>query len=118
MTKHHDLMSIEETEKFIKAKLNALERLADADESEMPECTPKELWQDPPTYKYYKNPDKRSRSTANFDSYFEASTRAANDGNVGVIVEVAGKVGRCKWCPAFNVCKQKDRYIANGTLKA
>ena len=88
----------------------------DAPESELPECTEDELWRSDPAYKYYKNPQKMSRSTKNFDNLHDANLRLAEDGGVGIVVTVPGEVKACKTCAAFNLCTQKDRYLASGEL--
>lgn len=110
------LLSLEATEIFIQSKLRLIEQLWNAPEEIIPDCTDEELWVDPPVYKYYKNPEKKARSTANFDTFQEANARLAQDGFVGEVVEIRGQVKACRWCPAFSVCKQKDRYIADGRL--
>ena len=110
------LMSNEETDRFIKAKLKDITKYLDKPESEIPECSAEELWLKPSVFKYYKNPEKRDRSTKNFDSYWEAHSYLTKDNSVGVIVEVKGEVGFCRYCPAKNGCKQAAQYIAEGRL--
>lgn len=111
------LMDISDTEAFIQQKLTELDRMRSSHEQDLPLCTDKDLWRDPPKFKYYKNGNvNASRSTANFDSMAEAVMRQQQDGGVGAIVEVPGKVKACKWCPAFPVCGQKDRYLEDGSL--
>lgn len=109
------LKSIEETELYLQNKIDLIDRLADAPEEEIPECTPKELWQKPDVYKYYSNPEKLARATKNFDNYLEAMNYRATKG-VGIVTTVPGKVAACNYCPAFAVCKQKDTYIEQGLL--
>ncbi len=83
----------------------------------MPPCSDDDLWRKDPVFKYYKNPNSTARSTKNFDTFAEAHARLAEDGFVGKVVEVKGEVVACKYCNAFAVCKQKDTYIADGSLK-
>ena len=111
------LLSLPETEAFVRRKLTDLVRLKSVPEEELPECTDKELWRQPPTFKYYKNPQKMTRSTKNFDNRHDAYMRLSDDGNTGLVVETGGEVRACKYCPAFPLCTQKDRLIANGSLK-
>ena len=110
------LKSIEETDHYVRHKLDMFDRLANAPESDIPKCTDEDLWRKAPVYKYYKDPSKRARSTKNFDNPSEAFARLAKDGNVGVVIEKSGEVVACKYCNAFAVCKQKDEYIADGSL--
>jgi hypothetical protein len=110
------LKSISETEQYVSSKLSALERYKDAPESELPECTEEELWRSEPVYKYYKNPNSMGRSTKNFDNQHDANLRLVEDGGVGIVVRVPGQVIACKFCAAYNSCKQKDKYLASGEL--
>lgn len=111
------LMSVPDTERYLNNKVNQIIKLVDADEVDIPDCTPEDLWQSKSQWKYYKNPAKRARSTKNFNDPIEAQQKLIADGNVGVVVEVRGQVRACVYCNARNLCKQKDAYIANGTLK-
>lgn len=117
MAKVFNLKSLEETEQFIARKLREVEFFKDAEEGELPLCSDKELWRSAPTWKYYKNPQKMSRSTKNFDNKQDAYIRMQQDKNVGTVVEVPGQVMACKYCPAFPICSQKDQLIADGSLQ-
>ena len=110
------LKSIPETDAFVKRKLAQIEQYWDAKEEDIPLCTDADLWRSEPVFKYYKNPEKRSRSTKNFDNLHDAQLRLIEDGSVGVVVEQPGQVTACKYCPAFAVCSQKDTLIASGDL--
>lgn len=117
-TVKYELASVEETDQYIRERLATIERLWNADESEMDRCTEEDLWLDPPKYKYYKDPAKKARSTKNFDDMASAALYKAEKGKgAGVIDVVYGEVKACKYCPAFHACKQKDEYIASGQLK-
>lgn len=111
-----DLMSIQETEGFIKTKLNLIEKHWDSPEAELPQCSNDDLWRSDPVFKYYKNPEKTSRSTKNFDNRQDALIRLSEDGNVGIVKEQPGQVTACKYCNAFSVCSQKDALIQAGDL--
>lgn len=117
MQKVFKLLSLEETEAYVRQRLRQIDHYFDKPEEEIPECTDKELWRRDPQWKYYKNPQKMTRSTKNFDDKMEAYQRLSKDGNVGVVIEVPGEVVACKYCPAFPICSQKDRLIADGSLK-
>lgn len=115
--KFFPLKSLSETETYIRQKLTEIDKFKDAAEEDLPECTDKELWRRESSFKYYKNPEKRTRSTKNFDNLHDALARKQEDKNVGVVVEVPGEVTACKYCPAFSICSQKDRLIADGSLQ-
>ena len=110
------LKSIQETDAFVTRKLNQIEQYWDATEEQLPLCTDTDLWRSEPVFKYYKNPEKRARSTKNFDNRHDAQLRYIEDGSVGIVVEQPGQVTACKYCPAFAVCSQKDALIASGDL--
>lgn len=110
------LKSIQETDSFIRRKLQQIDTYWDTPEAELPLCTDEDLWRSAPVFKYYKNPAKTSRSTKNFDSRQDAYIRLAEDGNVGIVKEAPGQVTACKYCAAFSVCSQKDQLIACGDL--
>lgn len=111
-----ELEPIPVVQRFVERRLDEIERLMDAPEEDLPECTLDELWADPTVWKYYKKKDAK-RATKNFDNPGEANKRLAADGHTGKVVEVPGKVKACKYCPAFMVCKQKDRYLLDGRLE-
>ncbi len=109
-----DLKSTEETISFITAFTNQLEAHKHTPEPELPECTPEQMWQQPPVFKYFKNPLKTAgRSTRTSSDFAEIQSRYLADGSVGVIQTVESKPRRCdpKYCDAYHICTQKDKYI-------
>jgi hypothetical protein len=111
------LLSLQETERYIQTKLNQIDKHWDAPEQTIPECTDEDLWRSDPVWKYYKNPEKLTgRSTKNFDNRHDAMLRFVEDKSVGIVLEKPGEVTACKYCPAFQVCGQKDQLIASGDL--
>lgn len=117
-TRRLQLMSIEETEKWVERKVQQLIDLEHAPEEAMPPCTDKELWRKADTYRYFAKPEKAhepgARSTKNFTDKAEADLHVATKG--GVIVTKRGGVTGCKYCNGFLACKQKDALIAAGDL--
>lgn len=108
------LPSLKETEQYISRKLKDLRKYWNAPEEEIPECTDKELWRSDPVYKYFSDPNKTNgRSTKNFDSLGDANAYKASKGGKGVVITVPGEVKACSYCPAFDICKQKDLYHGN-----
>ena len=115
-TQSFELLSLNETEAFIRKKLALIEQYWNAPEEELPHCSDDELWRSEPVFKYYKNPTKTARSTKNFDTMQDAMLRLSEDGNVGIVKEVPGQVTACRYCPAFAACTQKDQLVAAGDL--
>ena len=102
---------------YVEERVRTLIRLQDVPEKDLPLCTDKELWRKPDTFKYYKNPQKQTKSTANFDNLNDANRRFLEDGAVGLVKTVKGGVSACLYCSAFTVCTQKDKLIESGELK-
>ena len=117
VSKTFNLLSLQETERFIVNKLNLIKQYMNAPEEDIPECSDDELWRSDPRYKYYKNPAKTTRSTKNYDTKEEATLHYIRDGSVGLVKEVPGRVKACLYCPAFIACSQKDLLIERGDLE-
>ena len=110
------LDSVQDTEAFVTSRINLIDKYRESPESDMPNCSPKDLWESDPVFKYYKNPASRARSTKNFTTYHEAHERMMQDGSVGIVVEVKGTIKFCAYCPAVGICNQAKGYIAEGRL--
>lgn len=110
------LVSVQETESWLKAKLTAVHRCKDLPEDKLPACTSEELWRTAPTYKYFKNPAGQ-RATRNYDDFYEANEHFVKDGSVGVVKTVPGSVKACKFCKAAPICLQREGYVEDGTLQ-
>ena len=67
--------------------------------------------------KYYKDPTKLARSTANFGTEAEAVSRQIKDGNVGMVVKHPGGVKACKYCSVQNVCEQYKQLKLTNQIK-
>lgn len=111
LSQEYPLMSVEQTNQWVRNKVKLIDMYKDAQEADLPLCSDEDLWRKPDVYKYYKDPNKLSRSTKNFDNSAEAYAYKALNGNQGIIKLVKGQVAACKYCPAFNLCTQKDALI-------
>ena len=106
-----ELMSMQDTENWVRAKLHEFKKNRNLPEEQLPDCTDEELWRSDPVFKYYADPTKTAgKSTKNFDNLAEARTHMAEKGK-GTVLVVPGEVKRCGYCAAFPICKQKDRYF-------
>jgi hypothetical protein len=114
------LMSLAETEAWIKGRLAQVIAHANTPEHELPECTDEELWRSAPSYKYFSDPEKakdpNARSSKNFDNMNDARKHMAEKGGKGIIKTVPGEVKACGYCAAFAGCTQKDRYFPKDEL--
>jgi hypothetical protein len=117
LEKHFPLLSIEETEAFIKGKLDVLDSLKEIPEQELPLCTDQDLWATgDTTYKYYKDPNKTTRATRSSTDYSIVRQRYIKDNQVGIIKEVFPQVKACHYCRGYDICSQKDNLILEGRL--
>lgn len=111
------LLSEDDTELFVRAKLAGIKKFKDAPESELPECTDEELWRSEPAFKYYANPAKANepgaRSSKNFTNLSDANKHLAEQGK-GIVKTVPGEVKRCPYCPGAPICQQRLRYFPEG----
>jgi hypothetical protein len=117
ITKEYVLLSLDDTERFVREKLADIERLIAVDQDALPSCTPEDLWQKDSVWKYYKNPLKKARSTANFDEEGPAYTRWQDDGEQGEVVHHPGEVVRCRYCNMSPICNQAAGYVQSGLLQ-
>lgn len=114
-TKDITLYTLEQMDTWIHNKLSLVQQYQDTPEAELPECTDEELWRSAPVHKYFSDPTKvnvpGARATKNFDDLMEARKFQAEKGGKGTIVTIPGEVKACGYCPAFDGCTQKDRYL-------
>jgi hypothetical protein len=106
------LMSLEDTEKWIKFKIREIASNQDLPEDQIIRCTDKELWKSDPQFKYYSDPKKAAeggRSTKNFPSYPAAAMYCSKQGK-GVVVTIPGQVKACGYCAGFESCTQREEY--------
>lgn len=106
------LMSEDDAERFIRAKLDELEMNAGKPQQDMIRCADEELWRAPDVFKYYANEDvakANGRATKNFETMAQALAFKQEKGK-GVIVTVPGEVKRCSYCDAAPVCEQRLEY--------
>ena len=113
MTRKLKLMSLEETEQFIKDKLNEILPYIAKSQQDLPLCNPDELWMANSKWKWYKSGKVTARSTKNFDTYQEASDHSAG---VGLITEFKQKAKRCYYCDARMICTQAAQLADDNLL--
>lgn len=116
LSQEFPLLSLQETEQYISRKLKELDIWFSKPEEEIPPCSGEELWRRPSKWKYFSS-ETSQRSSKNFDDSFEAQLYLSQKKYKGLIREVPGEVIACRYCPAFALCSQKDRYLASGELK-
>lgn len=104
------LMSLDETESWVRAKLSLVRRHLDTPEPKLPHCTDAELWRSETVHKYYADPAKtEGKATKNFASLAEANSFKIQKGK-GIVITVPGEVKRCSYCDAAPICTQRLSY--------
>lgn len=106
------LLSLRETEQWLRAKFTELRANDQLEEDEMIRCSDKDLWRSEPEFKYYADPTKAhagGRSTKNFPDIVSANAYCSKQGK-GVVVTIPSKVKACSYCQAFDICTQKNEY--------
>jgi len=106
------LLSLDETDAWVRNKLKLIVKHRNTPEHLIPECSDEELWLSDPVHKFYADPTKTSgRSTKNFEHLTDAHAHNSTKGGKGVIVTVPGEPKRCSYCEAFAICTQRQRYF-------
>lgn len=106
------LLSIRETEQWLRAKFAEILANQELDEDEIIRCSDKDLWRSEPEFKYYADPKKAAeggRSTKNFPTALAANSYCSKQ-QKGVVVTIPSKVKACSYCAAFDICTQQLEY--------
>lgn len=113
MYKDIPLLSNQEIEHWIEAKLNLIKRYQNASEDEIPDCTDEELWRTETKFKYFADASKTNgKSTKNFTSQAEANQYwLETKKGKGTVIAVPGEPRRCKYCNVYSICQQRKRYF-------
>jgi len=98
------LNSVNETEAFIENKLSIIDSLMDTPEPDLPLCTDKELWRDPPSFQYFSK-ITNTRATKNFPTFTDANSHLLSKGT-GVIKIKPSKAMACLYCNVRSICSQ------------
>lgn len=100
-----DLLSLEETENYIRDRLTKFHKFRSVPDVSLPLCTKEELWASEDKYAVMKMGAKKATKLC--DSKEEAVSYIKNKSITGVNIELRpGKVKRCKYCSASPVCSQ------------
>lgn len=110
-----DLWSLEQTEQYIRERLTLFHLARQADDDELPDCTPEELWQTEDSWAVYKDGNKKATKLCNTEE--EAELYKISKKIKGNIQHRPGKVKRCRYCSSFPVCDQGQAYQANNQIE-
>ena len=108
-----DLLSLEDTEALIRAKLTVLQNFRDTPDDQLPLCSKEELWAEEDTFAVYKIGNKRA--TKVFDNKIEA-VAFKDSKKLGFVQDRPGKVKRCGYCSARPWCNQFEQLKKEGLI--
>jgi hypothetical protein len=114
LAKPFKLLSLEETELFIRQQLTNVKYYTGKPQDELPLCTPEELWQNPAKWEYWSK-DTNKQCSKLLPNEGEANAWLASKG-VGFIRERQEEPTFCKFCDARSICKQAQGFVAAGIL--
>ncbi|MCH9665538.1 MAG: hypothetical protein K0U41_06775 [Gammaproteobacteria bacterium] len=120
VTVPYQLLSLEDTERYIMSRLKEYRDNVSKPEADIVFCNDKELWLSQTEFRYYSDPmkakDPNSRCTKRFTSMSEANTYRLEKGK-GVINTRKGEAKACAYCPAMPICSQAKSLFPNGLPK-
>ena len=117
ITKEIKLLSLEDTEKYIKDKLALISKYEALEDKDLILCSDEELWREKDKWKYYKSGDTTKRATKVFATEEEAVNRMRVDGMTGKVVQYKGGVKRCNYCNYTNLCEQYMQLQIEGAIQ-
>ena len=109
------LMTLEETEAWIRERLSFFYRYKDISDTNLPMCTKEELWASDDKFAVMK--PGAGRATKLCDSKEEATQYIAEKKLSAVVESRPGKVKRCKYCSAAPYCSQYKSFVAAGMIE-
>jgi hypothetical protein len=114
-TKDYKLMSIEETNQFVRSKLENIHTKSDVPDSELPYCTDEELWKDSDTFAVFKKRGAK-RATKVFNNLDEAM-KYQRDQSCFTVEHRKGGVNACNYCNVSKFCNQYKMLESQGLIK-
>lgn len=115
LEKEYKLMSIEETESFIKERLMKIVVNQDKSDTELDYCTQEELWQDKDKFAVYSKA-KNKKATKSFDN-LEDAMKFQREKGYEKVEHRKGGVQACNYCNVRNFCNQYIILEQQGLIK-
>ena len=115
--KKFDLMSIPDTEQYVITALNNIKAFTGVPESDLPLCTPEELWQNPSKWAFYGKVENKV-ATRVLTTSAEAYDMQLAKGGTSYVQERKQRPTFCLYCDARAVCMQAAQYDAEGLFDA
>jgi len=114
LSKRFELMTLDDTEHFIRSKLLKITQLTGLPQQQLPRCTPEELWQNPAKYEYWSKATN-TRCSKIHDNPTDAAQMVIDKGT-GFVTERQFEPTFCKFCDARSICTQAAEFVQQGLL--
>ena len=108
------LMSLTETEEWLKKRLNSITQLINVPQDQLPLCTPEELWASPDKWAFYAKPESK-RATKVSEDQSVINQMYIEKGSKGRVEYRAGTPKRCDYCLKAE-CSQAQDFILQGLI--
>lgn len=108
------LMSIQETEAYMKRKLMQMDMYIEDESLELPECDNKTLMIED-VWQYFSSPASQ-RASKNFNTLIEANQYLASKGK-GLVKKKSQEPKGCNYCSCRGICKQYAKFVNQGIIK-
>lgn len=110
-----NLMSLDETEEFIKKRIRDIDYYTE-NLNELPLCDDHHLMISKETWQYFTSATS-SKAYRNFDTKLEALKYMQSKGGKGIVKQKQLEPVGCKYCNCCSKCNQYKSFIQNGILK-
>ena len=115
LAKSFNLLSLDSTEQFIRTQLKEIKKLTGKPQTELPRCTPEELWQNPTKYEYWSKATN-TRCSKIHPTRAEAEQMIIDKKGIGFVKERQFEPTFCKFCDARSICTQAAEFVQQGLL--
>jgi len=115
LSKRFDLMTLDDTEQFIRSKLKTIRQLTNLPQQQLPRCTPEELWQNPAKYEYWSKATN-TRCSKIHPTRADAEQMIIDKKGIGFVKERQFEPTFCKFCDARSICTQAAEFVQQGLL--
>ena len=114
-SKQFQLLEPAEVESYLMKKLSQVSNMAHLTQSDLPQCTQEELWQNPPKYAYMASPTSKKAGKLS-ENFMEVQNYLLQKGT-GRIETRFDEPTACLYCPVFHICEHAASFVACGALK-
>lgn len=108
------LMSIAETENYMREKLDNIDAYLDGDIADLPPCDSKTLMMED-VWQYFSS-GTALRASKNFTTFLEAQQYLASKGK-GIVKKKPTEPKGCSYCNSRCICKQYQKFIEQGLIQ-